>query len=182
MTLRYAKEHINRQALRDLSCLGIRSWNTNTCGLHVHIGRDTFVNYSHLARFLILLHRSKPSIVALAGRDCSRWASFDLGQDESIVLQAQGKQYPQTRYRAVNLTNDDTVEVRVFRGTLNPDTIIAHLELLDAMIEYTRRQRKIVGLSMSLTWLWFRGWLADNNETYPAANERCAARVDNRRI
>ena len=179
MTLDFARSNINRDALASLSQQGVRSWKTNTCGIHIHIGRDTFRNHSHLARFMILFTRSKEQIVKLAGRETSQWASFELNPDESMVKQADGKQLPHTRYRAINLMNRDTVEIRVFRGSLNPDTIIAHMELLSAMIEYTRQQRHIIGLSTSLTWQSFRPWL-HNNKNFPAANTRCQDRVDGR--
>ena len=39
------------------------------------------------------------------------------------------------RYTAVNLTNADTVEFRMFRGTLKRNTLIATLELLDCIID-----------------------------------------------
>lgn len=39
------------------------------------------------------------------------------------------------RYTAVNLTNADTVEFRMFRGTLKHNTLIATLELLDCIID-----------------------------------------------
>lgn len=180
MTLDFARRYLNHEALASLSNLGVRSWNTTTCGLHIHIGRDTFRNHSHLARFMILFTRSKQQIVALAGRDSAQWASFELGSNESMVKQAAGKQYPATRYRAINLTNDDTVEIRVFRGSLNPHTIIAHMELLSAMIEYTREHRQLVGLSESLMWTPFREWLNTKRNYYPSAQERCANRTDRR--
>ena len=180
MTLDFARRRINHEALASLSSLGVRSWNTTTCGLHIHIGRDTFRNHSHLARFMILFTRSKQQIIALAGRDSSQWANFELGYGESMVKQAAKKEFPATRYRAINLTNDDTVEIRVFRGSLNPHTIIAHMELLSAMIEYTRENRQLVGISTSLMWESFRGWLHIKRNEYPAAQNRCVNRTDRR--
>lgn len=35
------------------------------------------------------------------------------------------------RYTAVNLTNADTIELRLFRGTLKPNTLIATLQLVN---------------------------------------------------
>lgn len=39
------------------------------------------------------------------------------------------------RYICVNLQNRDTVEFRMFRGTLKPNTIFATLELLDRICD-----------------------------------------------
>ena len=37
------------------------------------------------------------------------------------------------RYTAVNLTNEDTVEIRIFRGTLKYNTLIATLQMVNAI-------------------------------------------------
>lgn len=39
------------------------------------------------------------------------------------------------RYTCVNLQNRNTVEFRMFRGTLKPNTIFATLELLDRICD-----------------------------------------------
>ena len=39
------------------------------------------------------------------------------------------------RYTAVNLTNEDTVEIRIFRGTLKYNTLIATLQLVNAICD-----------------------------------------------
>lgn len=40
------------------------------------------------------------------------------------------------RYTAVNVTNTATVEIRIFRGTLKRDTLIAAIQLVSNMFEY----------------------------------------------
>ena len=45
------------------------------------------------------------------------------------------KGYHGGRYTCVNLQNDATVEFRMFRGTLRPNTILATLELLDRICD-----------------------------------------------
>ena len=39
------------------------------------------------------------------------------------------------RYTSVNLTNTDTIEFRIFRGTLKYNTLIATLQLLDRICD-----------------------------------------------
>ena len=39
------------------------------------------------------------------------------------------------RYMAVNLTNANTIEFRLFRGTLNPTAFFAALELVDVIVK-----------------------------------------------
>ena len=40
------------------------------------------------------------------------------------------------RYQAVNLKNSSTIEIRIFRGTLKTNTILATLQLVDCLCAY----------------------------------------------
>ena len=51
------------------------------------------------------------------------------------------------RYYAVNLSNDDTIEFRLFRGTLNPDSFLATLELVNTIVCYSRSDKSIDGMT-----------------------------------
>lgn len=180
MSVEWAIRNLNQSAFARMVSLGARSWRTTTCGIHVHAGRGMFPSDSALARFCILIYRSQEAIEKFAGRSGSRWCSFDMDSDESITKQASKKQRPYDRYRAVNLQNEHTVEVRVFRGTLNPEGILGIHQLVAAMAEYSCERRTGMGLSESLTWSAFRRWLHDNNDRFPHATQRVEARVDRR--
>ena len=53
------------------------------------------------------------------------------------------------RYACVNLTNTDTIEFRMFRGTLKVNTILATLELVDLICQKaeTMDDEQMKGLS-----------------------------------
>jgi hypothetical protein len=72
----------------------------------------------------------------LAGRDSSRWASFDPEQN-GIMKVLKGEKFPE-RYCAVNLSNADTIEVRIFRGSLNERRVRSAIESIDCAIQYSR--------------------------------------------
>ena len=42
------------------------------------------------------------------------------------------------RYYAINLTNNKTIEFRLFRGTMNINTFIATLQLVDRMVRLVK--------------------------------------------
>jgi hypothetical protein len=42
------------------------------------------------------------------------------------------------RYSAVNTRNRETLEIRIFKGTVNTNTIKSHIDLAHASVEYTR--------------------------------------------
>ena len=66
------------------------------------------------------------------------------------------------RYAAVNLENDATIEMRIFRGTLKYSTFIATLQMVDEICKVA------ISLSdefmQSLTWLDFVKGIADDKQ------------------
>ena len=51
------------------------------------------------------------------------------------ILANVKKAYDRGRYTCVNLTNRDTIEFRMFRGTLKYNTLIATLQLVDRICD-----------------------------------------------
>ena len=51
------------------------------------------------------------------------------------ILDHAKKGYHGGRYTCVNLTNRDTIEFRMFRGTLKYNTLIATLQLVDRICD-----------------------------------------------
>lgn len=136
MTLEAHKRLIGWSFCRELTAIGCRSWNTSTCGLHVHISRSAFRSNTHLAMFQHLIINNDVEMSRLAGRSSDRWAAFH-GVRKDIQKRIKGQAYPQ-RYEAVNTTNEDTIEIRMFRGSLKAERILMALELVDAAFHYTK--------------------------------------------
>lgn len=139
-TLTYYHRHKDRWAdpIAELLRLGYRSWNTSTCGMHIHVSRRAFKNKAHLWRFAYFMNSNPLPLQRLAGRKSDQWASFEGQKGEASKIIAGKKSYPNSRYVAVNLSNRDTVEIRIFRGSLLPRRIMSNLALVDSVVEYTR--------------------------------------------
>lgn len=125
---------------------GFRSHDTSTCGLHVHVGRDQLGDDSceTAAKMSLITYRLKDWFVRFSRRGGeSRWAKYMKpglllrGDDHEFLLEYYAL-LNRDRYIAVNVRNDSTVEVRIFRGTLNPSTVIACLELVNNLATYAR--------------------------------------------
>jgi hypothetical protein len=110
-----------------LSRAGGKSHNTDSCGLHVHVSRDTFTE-AHIARFVAFINIHEDWFTIFARRNSNQWALY----------KKNGFRSTSQRYEAVNLQNRGTIEVRIFKGTLKPDTIKAAIQLVDAVKEFTR--------------------------------------------
>ena len=123
--------------------LDYRSHSTNTCGLHVHISRMAFgctyeTQEECIARLVFFVEKFWPELLRFSRRtqgQLNRWAArygMKLNPKDQMY---HAKNSCAGRYTAVNLTNADTVEIRLFRGTLKLNTLTATLQLVDHLCE-----------------------------------------------
>lgn len=138
MTLAWAKDNFPWDKLSELASIGFRSWNTQTCGLHVHVARDAFISPSHQAKFIHLVMRNGDAWRPIGGRTNTHWAKYDRDQLYKLPEKIKGR-FGDDRYTAVNMCNRATLEIRIFRGSLKPERVKAALEFADACVEYTRK-------------------------------------------
>ena len=161
------------ESLGKLRRLGFRSWNTSTCGLHVHVSRTAFGNpntrrditkvQAHELRFMKLIYDNERQISRLAGRT-STYATF--GDKGNLVHKVKHGTQHNGRYSAINSDNSATLEVRVFRGSLKPERVLMALELVQCSVEYTRGLH-VNASNKALSWMMFTRYVVDNASTYP---------------
>lgn len=163
---------------------GARAWDTQSCGLHIHISRDGFNNGAHMHRFLSIVYGNSPHLIKFAGR-LSEYARFNdvytvvydgydrpkMSMSLKAKLDHRGRHRTQ-RYSAVNVQNDHTIELRFFKGTMNKAGVLSALDLTQAMVEYTRELRVSDVLAGALTWEWFADYVVSNNGLYPDLYDR----------
>ena len=119
---------------------GWLSHDAGTCGLHVHISLHALEEANPWAvnNMLFLVDRFWDKLVKFSRRteyQLNRWArrySIARGTYEEIKNMAKREC---DRYMSVNLQNEHTVEIRMFRGTLNTETFFATLQLIDTMVK-----------------------------------------------
>lgn len=120
--------------------LGYRSHRANTCGLHIHVSRAAFGNTQQeqdqaIARVLYFFEKHWEELLKFSRRtqrQLERWAArYGYKEHPMDILDFAKKGYHGGRYTCVNLQNPDTVEFRMFRGTLKTNTILATLQLVD---------------------------------------------------
>ncbi len=124
--------------------VGMRSWDTSTCGIHVHIDSRAFGESSaHLYRFAQFIYRNEAAMARLAGRGDVDYSHCFDHWDRKEYLAHNVKRHKRgrsagDRYMWINLQNRTTVEVRMFKGSLIAERVLANIEFLHALIEYTR--------------------------------------------
>ena len=153
------KHHLNTLKIKEgvewLAEHGYISHKSGNCGLHVHLDRKFFGNIPKEdveGRFFIIL-RNNLSWIKLFSRRY-RWGYCKInGYDNSFDGEGDslGKiSYPpdkvwlnskkqNERHMALNFYPYDTIEIRIFRGTLRYDTIVATLQFCDLWADIVKR-------------------------------------------
>jgi hypothetical protein len=122
-----------------LSSAGWRAFQTKTCGMHVHLSKASFSRL-HLFKFLELFYSDPFFIFMVSQRGrfskMQRWAS--LTPSESLAEMATSKRQRTDKYTAVNLRHCNSVEIRIFRGTLSIQGFMKNMEFCKALYDFTR--------------------------------------------
>ena len=138
MTLRYHMQAMPWLEIMSKAIhMGYRSHKSCTCGLHIHVNRNSFgCSYleqeNAIARLVYFYEKFWAEILRFSRRtqeQANHWASRYGGVLASCKKSLEdAKKSNIGRYSAVNLTNSYTVEFRIFRGSLRYNTVIATLQ------------------------------------------------------
>jgi len=145
MTLDYHMSEIPwEKCLDQLKSMGYLSHRAGTCGLHIHVNRSTFGDTAEeqeevIARILYFFEKHWDELLKFSrrtSRQLERWAARYGYKDHPKDILDHAKKYESdTRYTCINLQNKNTIEFRIFRGTLKYNTIIATLQLVDQICD-----------------------------------------------
>ncbi len=114
----------------------LRAWDTETCGLHVHVSREVLTTLQ-VGRILMFVNHpdNKQFIQKIAGRNEAKYCKY-FPKKPSDSLHPETGDYNEKRRVAVNVQNPGTIEFRIFRGTINPKHIIRNIEFCDALCDF----------------------------------------------
>lgn len=107
----------------------------SSCGGHIHITKNNFTK-SRMVDILQFMELNKDFIFDYSQRDINkfnRWSPFfntNLGNLENIALD----NVYSDRYHVINFNNYDTIEFRLFKGTLSYRNIFANIELIKLLL------------------------------------------------
>lgn len=137
MTFWYHKDCMPYKAILNMMADGgMRSRTASeSCGLHVHVNRDAL----SADRWLMVdwfVHKYKSNWETIARRKDEYYAKFKNIDHTKSMKDSYG--LPDDRYTAVNFCNRNTVEFRLFNGTLRYETLIGTLCLVDALISWAK--------------------------------------------
>ena len=144
MSLEYHQHEMPWEAIiRQSLALGYTSHKATTCGLHVHVNRsslgDTYeLQEDTIARILFFVENHWNELLRFSRRtrkQLDQWAARYGRKDDPKEILDRAKSSNKGRYTCVNLTNNATIEFRIFRGTLKLNTLIATLQLVNRVCD-----------------------------------------------
>lgn len=140
--------------LKMLSDNGFTSHNNNYCGLHIHFSRNYFKDNEdkYIQKLLLFFETYKEELKVFSRRKDFYWCEFvgdKTGYEKrflksSVILKDYAKDHPSHNI-AINLGNTNTIEIRIFKGTLKFETLMASIELVDNIVRSVKNKetRKI---------------------------------------
>jgi hypothetical protein len=167
MTLAHFRT-LDLHMLEQLRANGARAWDTSTCGIHIHLERGTFATRAHVWRFAKFIFGNRHQLRPIVGRDSSSYVQWGADSFQVISNVLKGVRFASTgHYSAVNLDNNATIEVRVFKSTLRAATLTRYVEFLFALVEYTRDLTILDVTLGALDLHAFTSWLSVRSGDYP---------------
>lgn len=130
------------------------SHDNNKCGLHVHVDRNclgkTSIDQKYtIAKLLLLCERFfDDKLIPFSRRtefQLNQWCKkpkMDYDHDEDtigvLVEKIESKQRCEDRYQTINLQNRNTIEFRIFRGSLVEGTVRAAIQLCEVLTNFAK--------------------------------------------
>lgn len=119
------------------ACDGLSNDASSSCGLHIHGSRNALASHDTVYRLDRFFHRFADEFVRFSRRHGYELDWCRIGEDslagyastsERKCAWRNAKRF-ENRYVAVNDRNADTVEIRLWKGSLNVETIRATIEM-----------------------------------------------------
>lgn len=193
--LDYFMNHFKWKGIENLARKGFQAWKRPCCGLHIHVAKSAFADTSHKFKFIAFVYKNRPEMVQLAGRESHDYASYDLKRflnshrdwvDENgklvrhtnLIKMAKGEDANNSRSVAVNIQNEKTIELRLFRPSLKTETVRVALQFCDALFNYTESiSTQDILQKDALKFSEFRKWVTANNQKYSILDTRIMEKV-----
>lgn len=119
----------------------LKAFDTSTCGMHVHIARASMspILLYNFWRFFNQWDHDE-YIARIAGRQGN---SYSRAVKDRTFFETMTS--PQSRYHHINVSNQHTIEVRIFRGNTDYIGFFKNLDFLDSLLVLLETQPRSTG-------------------------------------
>lgn len=118
----------------------------DSCGLHFHVSRESLTTPNRseeetIDNIILLVETFKREIAKFARRESCHYSHFLTDEYDDVYMTSVKKKKHEKcgdRYCAVNLTNGGTIEFRMFKSTVDFNTFMASIELINNIVNIAR--------------------------------------------
>jgi hypothetical protein len=127
----------------------------SSCGMHVHVSRAP-LSQLQIGKILVFLNDPVNAgwINLIAGRLPNEYCHREPKKLEDV-------NWPTSRYEALNLTNNSTIEFRLFSSTNKYEEIASRIEFCHALTKYCENAELT-----KLQWADFKQWVIEKDYSY----------------
>ena len=145
---------------------GFTSEDGGRCGNHIHISKNVF-SEEEQSRLVLIYAKFEQQVKILSRRGTNNSycrdvldnnTTLEVGNSMKIAVDQKNK----SRLTAINFSNSETIEFRVFRGTMNVDTLIANIQLVQLFADWSRKKLTVYEI-LNLTIEDFKNEILCNN-------------------
>lgn len=139
------------------------SYKDYRTGLHIHISRKAFTSYKHLYNFYIGITKNQRFTQRIAKRKANGYCEFPINPFVHGYNQIfKSERY--SRHDVVNFNNKETIEVRVYKGSIAWHNIQSYVEHIYSLFKYSLL---ITQQNKDFTVDSYRDFILVNKNEYP---------------
>lgn len=134
----------------------------STCGLHIHVSKRIYSELDLIKLALFIFNSSNRDYIKLIAR---RGFNNYARRKELSEYKKKDLRYSQSRFEAINFTNEKTVEFRMFSGTTKPEVVVASIEFVDSVTNFIKNN-SISTVSKEDSWADYISYVIENGKKY----------------
>ena len=133
---------------------GYTSDQAGTCGLHIHVDRSYFNDSTKASvELAYLIKKYCTNFIRFSRRFDSQMNWCYISEIDSLYnIEEDYNFMSESRYRAINVLNSKTIEFRLWKGSLNIETIFATLQMTQVLCDIVKEFEEDVEYIKNLTW------------------------------
>jgi len=146
-----------KQLLETLKADGFTSYKNNRCGLHIHISKKWFKPEDFL-KFNIFFDKNFSVMKRFSKRTKTNYCNKVNAEETRRISKDKKKAQLEEwydHYRCVYFGNPTTIELRIFRGTLDIDRFNATLDITEALAYFVKSYSLVFFIKATKKQLWF---------------------------
>ena len=110
----------------------LKSFHVKSCGLHIHASREFYSN-ADIGKIVLFLNLpyNTDFLTSLSGREYNSYCRHNPNKKITDYKSHE-------RFEILNLTNNKTIEFRLFKGNLKRQSVFRYLEFVDSLSHFVK--------------------------------------------